>query len=245
MKKLHILLYLFFLTTSLYSYTIQVSYIERPPYYFTKEKEATGFLFKLQKKILDDTNIKVHFVSLPAKRALKRIKKSNGLHCSIGWFKTVEREKFANFTLPIYQNRPLVVITKKQNSSQLEKYSTLKEIFLDKKLTSTKIDGFSYGTFVDKLIKDLKPTFYTITGEQQQLIRMLAKGRMTYMLVAPEEIATLIKSNKLNTADFTVFSLSDVPAGNKRYLMCSKGVEKDIINKINLSIQKFVKSPSF
>jgi polar amino acid transport system substrate-binding protein len=74
---------------------------------------------------------------------------------------------------------------------------------------------------------------------------MLAKERMTYLLVAPEEISTLITSNKLNTADFTVFRLADIPAGNKRYIMCSKGVDQEVIDKINLSIQKFVKLPSF
>ena len=245
MKKTLIFLFLFVLINSAFSYNIQISYIERPPYYFTKNGQATGFLFDLQKKILNDANVKVHFVSLPAKRALKRVKRPHELHCSIGWFKTPKREKFANFSLPIYQNRPLAIVVKKKNSSKLENYSTLKDVFLDKKLTSTRIDGFSYGTFVDKLIEDLSPKFYTITGEQQQLIRMLAKERMTYLLVAPEEISALIKSNKLDPSKFTVFSLSDIPAGNKRYLMCSKGVGQETIDRINISIQKFVKLPSF
>jgi polar amino acid transport system substrate-binding protein len=245
MKKLSVFLSLLVLVQSAFGYSIQISYIERPPYYFTKNKQATGFLFDLQKKIFSDANIEVHFVSLPAKRALKRVRRPHELHCSIGWFKTPEREKFANFTLPIYQNRPLAIVVKKKNSSKLENYSTLKDIFLDKKLTSTRIDGFSYGTFVDKLIKELSPEFYTITGEQQQLIRMLAKERMTYLLVAPEEIATLISINNLNAEDFTVFRLKDIPAGNKRYLMCSKGVDQEVIDKINLSIQKFVKLSSF
>jgi len=35
------------------------------------------------------------------------------------------------------------------------------------------------------------------------------------------------------------------PAGNKRYIICSKGVDQEVIDKINLSIQKFVKLPSF
>ena len=243
MKK--ILIFLFILINSTFAYNLQISYIERPPYYFTKNEQATGFLLDLQKKIFNDAGINVHFVSLPAKRVLKRVKRPHELHCSIGWFKTPKREKFANFSLPIYQNRPLAIIVKKKNSSKIENYSTLKEIFLDKRLTSTKIDGFSYGTFVDQLIKDLSPEFYTITGEQQQLIRMLAKERMTYLLVAPEEIATLIKSNKLNPSEFTIFRLADIPAGNKRYIMCSKGVDQEVIDKINLSIQKFVKLPSF
>jgi len=245
MKKALFFLFLFILIDSAFSYTIQISYIERPPYYFTENGQATGFLFDLQKKIFNDANIKVNFISLPAKRALKRVKRPHELHCSIGWFKTPKREKFANFTLPIYQNKPLAIVVKKKNSSKIENYSTLKEIFLDKKLTSTKIDGFSYGTFVDQLIKELSPAFYTITGEQQQLIRMLAKERMTYLLVAPEEIATLIKSNKLDPLEFTVFKLTDIPAGNKRYLMCNKSVNQETIDKINISIQKFVKLPSF
>jgi len=235
MKKISILLYILLLTPYSFGYTLQVSYIERPPYYFTKNHKPTGFLLDLQKKIFDDADINVQFVSLPAKRALKRVKNPSNQHCSIGWFKTTKRKKFANFTRPIYQNKPLFLVIKKKNSSLFKKYTTLKEVFLNKTLSFAKIDGFSYGIIVDELIKNLSPKFYTITGEQQQLIRMLNKERMTYILVAPEEIEMLLKSNRLDSDDFKFINLTDIPFGNKRYLMCSKGVKKEVINNINKS----------
>jgi len=245
MKKLSIFLCLIFLSQLSFSKPLKVYYVERPPYYFTKNKVPTGFLLNLQKKILNDANITVTFIPLPIKRILRKIKEKNSPYCSLGWFKTKSREKYANFTLPIYQNSPLVVISLKSNAKVIQEHTSLENLFLDKALTSVQLDGFSYGDKIDELIKKHQPQVYYITGEAQQLIRMLAKKRISYLLIAPEEIKTILSTNNLNPKKFSTTSFQDMGQGNKRYLICGKGVDKKTINKINKSIQKFVKLPSF
>ncbi len=240
-----ILLFLLLIAQQSFADKLQITYIEHPPYYYTKDNTAHGYLYRKVEQICKDAKIEATFFSLPVKRAIRKVKLANKQNCSIGWFKTHKREKFANFSLPIYQNRPLVVIKKKKNIHKFKKYHLLKDIFLDKTLTTIMIDGFSYGSIVDKIIKENHPIVYTFTGNQKQLIKMLAKDRMTYFLVAPEEIFTLLKTNGLNPNDFVSFKLDDIPIGNKRYLMCSKNTPQATMNKLNNSIKKLIDLSSF
>jgi hypothetical protein len=95
---------------------LNVSYFERPPYYLTTPAgDASGFLVEKTKKILQAANVNARFISLKPNKIIFIIKHANLPHCSIGWFKKPEREAFAKFTKPIYQDRPLVLLKTKLN----------------------------------------------------------------------------------------------------------------------------------
>lgn len=225
--------------------TLAVYYFERPPYYFTDQGRATGFLIELVREILKDAGIEASYRMMPPKRIIAEIKDRKNFACSVGWFKTPEREEFANFALPIYQNRPIVALTTRHNKQLFESYTTLKEIFYERSLKVGIINSFSYGVYIDQLINDFSPEMEKVTGNQLQLIKMLSAGRITYMLIAPEEIEALVYSAGLRAESFVAISLSDIASGNMRYIMCSKGVDDNVIDRINLSIQKLVDSKNF
>jgi len=219
---------------------LTISYLNRPPYYYEEDHKASGFLIELQKKILQDAGIEAEFKVRPPKRIMLEIKNPKNHYCSVGWFKKPDRERFAKFTLPIYQNEPVVVLTTKQNKHLFSRHTSLKEVFLDNTLTFGGMESFSYGATIDQMIRDLSPRRYKAFYEQQQLIVMLLRQRISYMLIAPEEIETLIRSAKLSPSHFTSIQMSDIPLGNKRYLMCSQGVSDELINKINRSIVRII-----
>lgn len=224
---------------------LKVYYFERPPYYFTEQGRVSGFLVELVRKILEDAGIEASYEVMPSKRIIAEIKDRNIFACSIGWFKNPEREKFANFTLPIYQNRPIVALATRHNRYLIEIYTTLKEMLSDRSIKLGVISGFSYGAYIDQAIKDFSPEMESVNGDQLQLVKMLSAGRITYMLIAPEEIEALIFSAGLNTESFVGVSLSDIPSGNLRYIMCGKGVDEKILGRINRSIQKLVDITNF
>ena len=218
---------------------LTVSYFERPPYYFSNRDQAAGFLIDLSKKIFADAGLEVVFISLPPARIIKTIKENRSPLASIGWFKKPEREQFAKFSQPIYQNRPIVLLTSNKLKKKFLPHQELTQIFMDDSLIMGKIGSFSYGPFVDDLLLRLNPQGQIIAKQQANLIKLIAKGRISYMLVAPEEISTLIGSADLKPADFYTHSLSDVPDGNMRYLIFSRLVEDEVIDQINRSIEKF------
>lgn len=217
---------------------LTVSYFERPPYYFTSRGRAAGFLVELSRKIFKEAGIEVTFISLPPARIIKAIKHSKAPHCSIGWFKKPEREKFAKFSLPIYQNQPLVLLTSQKLKERFLPYETLDQVFSDRTLIMGQMSSFSYGSYVDELLTRVPPKSQTIAKCQSTLIKLINKGRISYMLAAPEEIPTLIISATLKHLDFYSHNLKDIPQGNIRYLIFSQAVSDEVVAKVNLAIEK-------
>ncbi|MCF6179958.1 MAG: transporter substrate-binding domain-containing protein [Geopsychrobacter sp.] len=217
-----------------------LSYFERPPYYYTDKGHAAGFLMELTADILRESGVVAEIKALPPNRILMEIKRPGSSHCSVGWFKKPEREEYAKFSLPIYQNKPIVILTTKKQRQRFADYSTLHEVFSDRTLIMATMSAFSYGDVIDQLLTDLRPQTHEISSEQSILPKLLLKGRVAYMLTAPEEIGMLVRSAGLNLSDFVSLPMSDIPAGNKRYLMCSKGVGDDIIDRLNRSIRILV-----
>jgi polar amino acid transport system substrate-binding protein len=56
------------------------------------------------------------------------------------------------------------------------------------------------------------------------------------MLIAPEEIESLLQLNGYSLTAFSAIRMPDIPAGNKRYLIFNKGVSDDLIDRINQAI---------
>lgn len=219
---------------------ITVSYLDRPPYYYTKGGKPRGFLIELSKYIFLDAGIKVVFKEMPPKRIMHELKNRYSLHCSVGWFKKKEREAFAKFSLPIYQNKPIEILTTKKNKPLFKNYTELKQVFLDKGLSMGTISTFSYGVYIDKLMKEFSPNFFGLTVEQSTLPKLISKGRISYMLIAPEECDILIRNAGFRRDKFLSIKMADIPEGNKRYLIFNKNIRDDIIKRVNLSIRKLV-----
>ncbi|HOO46364.1 MAG TPA: transporter substrate-binding domain-containing protein [Deltaproteobacteria bacterium] len=232
------LLMFFVLPQCLLAQDLTVSYMNRPPYYYTEDGTARGFLVELTKKILDDAGIDVTFRELPPNRIMHEIQKRDHAHCSIGWFRTPEREQFAKFSLPIYRNRPIVVVTTRENNYLFTGYSTLHQLFTDRSLVMGNISSFTYGSYIDRLMKDLRPATHEISTSRGTLPALIKKKRVHYLLSAPEEVETLIHGEGLRSEDFMTIVMSDIPEGNKRYLMFSMSVSDDTITRINASMVK-------
>ncbi len=232
------------LTASNAAEPLKVFYIERPPYYYTENLHARGILVDRTRRVLAKAGIDAVFVPMPPKRILHILKINSEKACSIGWFKTKERKGFARFSLPIYENRPLVLLARKDTAAQISPHGRpvgLKRVFLHKSLVMGRVAGFSYGGYVDRIMKQHAGFRFERAPNQKDLIRMLASGRISYLLVAPEEVDTLLEQTNLPRVKFDVIHLSDIPRGNKRYLIFDKSVDQKTIDRINRAIAKDIR----
>lgn len=217
---------------------LKVYYLEFPPYYHTNvDRLPDGFLLRNTSRILHKAGIKPCFRGMPAKRILQEMRSSEPL-VSIGWFKTPRREVFAKFSLPIYKNKPLEILFLKENEAQFSHYDQLSELLHAPDLVLGVLEGYSLGNVVDTMISDAKPQKMIASGGYPQLVRMLAAGRFSYLIVAPEEVDVLITKNYLSEKLFARKKLTDMPPGNLRYLMFSQAVSDEIIERVNNAIQE-------
>ncbi|MCP4020310.1 MAG: transporter substrate-binding domain-containing protein [Desulfobacteraceae bacterium] len=218
-------------------------FFHRPPYYEVTDGKPEGFLIQLTRNILTKAQVDHVFMEIPPSRIMLFLKKSKEASCSVGWFKNKDREDFANFSLPIYQNKPLVILTAKSKASLFETHKSIREVFSDRHLILTVVDSFSYGTKLDEFINKYTPNVHTINTRQNLLPRLILANRTSYMLIAPEEINTMLLSAGFNLEDFVTISKPDIPPGNKRYLIFSKKVPQATIGKINQAILTLVPVP--
>ncbi len=213
--------------------TLKLVYEDRPPYYITaKNGDVRGLAIDPVKSGLEKAGIEPKWVVSSAKRQIAAIKANREVVCSPGWFKKPEREIFAKFSNSIYQDRPQVVIARTDNVHRIP-HKTLAQLFKDPKLRIGAKLGYSYGTFVDRLLGQHRPAMVRSAQDTGGLVRMLLGRRFDYMVAAPEEVSSLADSLGVAGNDITSVIMRDIPPGNYRYLMCSKSVSDEILRRFN------------
>ncbi len=215
---------------------VRVLYMERPPYYETRDGRPAGFLNDLAAEAFRRAGFTVVFESVPSKRILRLIEEDRGLVCSVGWFKNPEREAFARFSRAISRDQPLVALTRAASRPQFAGRARLAELFADKSLRLGVIAGFSYGAAVDSLMAAARPNRVEVTGNQSQLVRMLASGRLDYLLIAPVEVEGALHAAGLAPAELAEIALGDSPPGNARHLMCNKSFDPGLMDRLDAAI---------
>ena len=227
---------LFLIYDTTHAEQLTIGYIELPPYYYTNtQQKPDGFLLHLTQRIMNKAGCECSYISMPSKRILHTVKKG-GSFASIGWFKTAQREKFAKFSLPIYENKPIVLLVRHENSKLFAKYSTLEELLAQKKFKTGFVAGHSMGGYIDYLLEKYPESFHALSGTTQQLVKMLHDGRIDFCLLAPVEIPKIIKRSDYKEDDFYFMSMADIIKGNTRHLIFSKDVSDATIIKINAAI---------
>lgn len=218
---------------------VKVLYFERPPYYATVAGKPDGFLVHLARDVFAAAKLDPEFQEMPASRIMKEIKTSPEPVCSIGWFKTAEREKSFRFSLPIYQDMPPLAVFLKTGRQPPAGITTLAGL-AETDLTLGVIDAFSYGPAVDALVASLRSPAVRVNGSQEQLARMLGAKRFDFLLVNPEEVDVLARQGGLRPGDLVRVRLTDLPRGNKRYLIFSKSTSQATVDRVNDAIEKLV-----
>lgn len=215
-----------------------VTFVDRPPYYTVKDGEPQGVLLELARTILEDAGIAAVYQVRPAKRVLIEIRDATTPTCSIGWFKTPEREAVARFSLPFYQSAPMVVLTTPKRAAAIQAHPTITSLLADKRLMLSISDGFSYGPFLDPLIQGMSGNLDKMAVPVALILQKVAFDRTQYMFADPEEVEMLIRSDDSVAKTLVRVPFSDIPPGNRRHFMCSPAVSPEILDRINAVIRQ-------
>jgi uncharacterized protein (TIGR02285 family) len=214
-------------------------YIEKPPYYHTEQGEPTGFLLERTRAIFARAGLDVRFEPRPPKRILRELEQQRPDTCSIGWFKTAERERFAWFSRPIHRDAPMLVLTRKSLIDQVRGHARLADL-LKSGLRLGLVDGFSYGE-LDGALKSARSL--KVTAPPTQTVLMLAAERIDYTLIDERELPYILAEAGLQDANLKTVRLPDIPAGQQRYLMCSGNLDPSLRQRIDEAIEALAPTP--
>ena len=214
-----------------------IGFIERPAYSWQQDGQAAGLFVDIARGVLTRAGIDHQFQALPPKRMLKSVEEGREEICVLGNFKTPEREAYAVFTKQIYQNKPIGILISRDRIEAFAPYKTLADLTGSSTLRLGYIDGFSYGSAVDAFVARMTGTKISRGTTQTGMVSMLASGRFDYMFADQEEYEALAGAAKISPESVRLLTFPDVPEGNRRYLMCSKAVPRQTIDRINAAIQ--------
>ncbi len=213
---------------------ITVNYNERPPYLVPgPDGAATGLTGTPAANAFKSAGIPVVWAKVPTTRQIAAVKES-ALHCAIGWFKTPEREQFAKFTKAIYRDKPWLVLA--NSSFALKDGIRLEEALSSKGVRVLTKENFSYGPYIDGLLAKTKPNITVSNGTTSQMLQLINAKSVDFMFVSEEEADYLVEQAGLSMKNFRQVRFPDLPAGDKRYIMCSKQVPDEVIGKLNKAI---------
>ncbi|HLA35685.1 MAG TPA: transporter substrate-binding domain-containing protein [Rhodocyclaceae bacterium] len=216
--------------------SITVYYNPRPPYLVMQEGFLTGLTGSPAVAAFKAAGQTIAIKEMPATRQLEMIKANAGQECGVGWFKNPEREGFAKFSKPIYQDEPQVALTAASNK-KLKNGDPIETVLQNKDLTLLVKQSYSYGKALDVLIEKHQPRRNSVTVENIQMFKMIQSERADYMFTAPEEAAVTIAAAGFQSGDFNLIKPGNMPKGELRHIMCSKSVPDDVMAKLNAAIK--------
>ncbi|WP_159084841.1 hypothetical protein [Dongshaea marina] len=214
---------------------VDVLYHERVPYMEKRADGIVGLVATPAAKAFSSLDIKVYWKEVPPKRQLLRVKSNESCTCALGWFKNSQREVFAKYSSPIYRDKPQVALIKSSNS-RFSDGTQLKDTLLNHDLKLLMRDGYSYGSYIDKLIDKTRPAIKKVSYDNLKMLELIYYRRYDYFFISPEEIKTLIKHSSFQVNDFKSISFSDIPSGENRYIICSQKVPDKLMKELDESL---------
>ncbi|WP_250656252.1 transporter substrate-binding domain-containing protein [Alkalimarinus coralli] len=214
---------------------IYLHYYDRPPYLNKGNNGVFGLAATAASDAFKASGIRFSWKQTPASKQLDILKENHGKDCLVGWLSNGHRQNYAKYTDPIYIDKPLIALTRKDNPIEAE---SLEELFNDSKKVMLVKEAYSYGHYVDRLVDQLKPRRLILAMDRSDLLHALDSRKADYLLIAPEDVDHALLSSGLQRSKFKTQKLKDVPEGDPRYILCSKKVSDDVISKLNKAIRR-------
>lgn len=213
---------------------LEMHVVHRPPFLVVgPHQQFSGSLVEPTLMALDKAQIAVKWREVPALRQLVMLRENSEKFCSVGWYKTPEREKIAKFSNPVYQDGPWVAVVTSRFPATA---ATVSEVLSDTKLKVLVKDGFVYGRYLDEKFSAMRATRMVSVGDMPQLFRMMEAGRADILFVPREEAEYYLVQGRLRAGALRILTFPEMPHGYFRYLMCSRQVDDSVLARFNAAL---------
>lgn len=215
---------------------ITVAWRDNLPYNFIEQGAEKGFLLARGKRIFEQAQVPARFTMESPRRIWAKFKAGTPKYCSLGRYRIAEREALMQYSLPIQIDPPRIVVASPQAAEQVQAHATLASLLGDPALTVAVHGSASFGTQIDALLASPNTRVERRTIELPLMTRLLAANRASFAIV--DRYAWQYWSTHDPAAKSLVaHEVSDMPAGQKRYLVCSKDIPADVMHRLNTAIR--------
>lgn len=222
---------------------VTVAWRIKPPHQYIVDGVAQGILLERAKQVFSQTEIKTQFVEEPAKRIWNNFAIGTKNYCSFGWYRIPERESIVQFSSVFHSDPPHTILVSPAALKLVSRHQSLASLLSDSNLTLGIVDAVSYGPELDLMINGSKNKIERSTTLPMNMARMIAANRASFMFIDREDWEYLKGSDEYLRQTVQV-DLSDMPPGLDRYIVCSKDMKPEQMQRINAAMRKVYKTKS-
>ena len=176
-------------------------------------------------------------------RILESLQQKDKL-CNNFLYKNKDREKFANYSLPLRINLPLRFVIRKELYNKLNnpKLLSLNHILKEKKLRMIIENGRSYSK-IDPILKSSKSRYLKKEVlKTKQLLEMLRLKRIDIII----EYSNVVSKYKKYADDFVFVQIEEMPKFAFSYAVCPKNRwGEKVIKDINKALRDLIYTDKF
>ncbi len=215
---------------------ITVAWRDFAPYNFVDQGVEKGFMLARGKRIFEQAGVPARFVLEPTKRIWAKFQAGTPMYCSLGRYRIASRELIMQYSLPIHSDPPNVVVAAPGAAAKVRSHASLVSLLGDSTLTMGTRDGASYGDQIDAMLVGAGAKVEKRVVEAPLMMKLLAADRVSFAIM-DRYAWQYARLHDPAAANVVARDFTDMPPGQKRYLVCSKDVPAEVMNRLNTAIK--------
>lgn len=216
---------------------LEVLIYDRPPFYIVTTDPPSGLLVEPTRQVFETAGIPFSWNISSPQGSLIEVERNTKPICATGWFRNKQRERFARYTEPFFQDATRVVVFRLDDPAVL-RYNSFRELFEDKLLRVGLKEGYSYGKYIDRLLKMNQPQNLRSGESASAMLGMLLNRQFDYFLLNEDEIAHLLEQDSHLAKSVSTRRMGDSTPGSMRHILCSMKTDEKLIEQLDASIQE-------
>ncbi|GAB3256097.1 hypothetical protein GCM10027296_25720 [Chitinimonas naiadis] len=216
--------------------TLTFYYLERPPYVSSNAQGVvSGVTVAPVERALRAANIAIKWVKVPWNRQVALIQADKDRVCGTLFYKTPERQRFAKFSIPFYQDQPLVFITR---DDYMLPEGTFIGVMRNKAHRFIMKERVASAPGARAAIDEARSHTVFTYYESAEIMDMLLRGLGDVILLPGEEARYLVEQRSGPGSGLRIWQPDGMPEGAQRHVMCSLSVPDEWMQRINTHLAK-------
>jgi len=217
---------------------IRLFYNERYPYEYSEGGQIRGRVAEPIAAAFRAAGIAFAWNEAPMSRQLQIVQRGEGLDCMAGRYKTAEREAWARFSRPVYQDRPPVLVVRRSEADRVAQRGSLKQALLATDHLLLVKKDYSYGALLDGWLAQRGSVRLKVSmDENVNQLRQVQLRMADSALMSEEEAEALLEQRLAFRSALSLLRFPDAPPGELRYIACSLLVPDSLMHRLNAAIR--------
>jgi len=206
-----------------------------PPFVWGEEGRVEGMFAAHTKKIASTAGFKLLWRKGTYRRIMRDLYDNEGQFCVTGYSRSENSAHLVQYSEPYGYFPPRGIAVHRENIAMFKYHRHIYDILADPTIRGAFIDGAKYGEEFNRRVAAGKDRHLRISGEDEDLVRLLAKGRVHFAMVNGAQIQHF-KSKIPDGNELVALYPDGMSKNSEVYIVCTLSTPKETLAKLNAVI---------